>query len=178
MGSDGASARGAFGRRATTLVGVAPVGAGLALALGLSGGAAAQEAMRGLDMDSPAMTVPDATRAEVETLARTPPADLEGRHLATLDLSALPLSGAQLKGAFLNGARLSGADLSGARLDLAWAMDADLPGAELGGADLTGARVAGAVFVGADLTSATLAELAGESEATWAGARNLARAFR
>ena len=109
--------------------------AGLAIGQRIDG-ASAQDLLKGLDLDSPAMTEADMTREELGAALdeADQPLDLTGRRLNGLDLSELDLSGVILRSARLNGANLAGADLSGAVLDQAWMLNADLTDADLSGA--------------------------------------------
>ncbi len=113
-------------QRPLALVGLA------ALASGRN--ALAQDMLRYLDLNSPAMTQAEMTRAEVEAqiqAARGKPLDLSGKRLSGLDLSGLDFSRADLRAARLNNANLTKARLDGAALDLVWAMKADFSGASL-----------------------------------------------
>ena len=78
----------------------------------------AQDAMRGLHLTSPDMTMAEMTRAEVEAALKAASgrrgADFSGKRLSGLDLSGLDLSGANLRAARLNHANLSHAKLDGA----------------------------------------------------------------
>jgi uncharacterized protein YjbI with pentapeptide repeats len=103
-------------------------------------------------------------------------ADLEGAHLADVNLTearmrgahlmsarmprgrlrGADLVGADLSGAHLRGANLVGADLSAAKLRGTDLQGADLSGAKLRAADLQGASLVGATLGDADLTAAAL----------------------
>jgi hypothetical protein len=108
-----------------------------ALALAPVCAACAQDAMRGLDLNSADMTTAEMTSAQVEAALRAGHggrgADFAGKRLSGLDLSGLDLSGANFRAARLNHANLSDAKLTGATLDQAWALDADHTGANLAG---------------------------------------------
>lgn len=138
--------------------------------------AAAQSAMSGVALDSPAMTEAEMTRDEVVAAVKAAspgnPVDLSRRKLNGLDLRGIDFSGAILRAARMNGVNLAGAMLDGAVLSQAWMLGADLSGASLkeavmfqtqlgkanlAGADLTRARAA-ADFTKADLTGAKFIE--------------------
>ena len=118
-------------------------------------------AQTGVDLDSPAMTEAEMTRADVEAklAAATPaaPANFERAKLNGLDLGSLDFSGANLRAARLNGASLAGARLDGADLGQAWMLGADLEGASLRGAALFGTQLGRANLRGADLSQARAA---------------------
>ncbi len=107
----------------------------LAIGIGWTFAAYAQDAMRGLDLTSPDMTTAEMSRAQVEAALKVPPgghgADVTGKRLSGLDLSGLDFSGANLRAARFNRANLSHARLDGATLDQAWALDVDLTGPAL-----------------------------------------------
>lgn len=77
----------------------------------------AQSALQGVDLESPAMTQANLTRADVESRLKMAtadaPADFSRAWMNGLDLSGLDFSGANLRAA-----RLNGVNLAGARLDL------------------------------------------------------------
>ena len=112
--------------------------------------------LQGVDLNSPAMTQADVTRAEVVKIlsAASPerPADLTSMHLSGLDLSGLDFSGAVLRDARLNKTSLRGCRFVGAVLDQAWLMNADLTGADMKGASLYQAQLIGAKLDDADLS--------------------------
>ena len=129
----------------------------LLLTLPISISATADDTMlQGVDLNSPAMTQADVTRADVVKIlsAATPerPADLTSMHLSGLDLSRLDFSGAVLRDARLNKTSLRGCRFIGAVLDQAWLMNADLTGADLKGASLYQAQLIGAKLDEADLS--------------------------
>ena len=112
--------------------------------------------LQGVDLNSPAMTQADVTRADVIKIlsAATPerPADLSSMHLSGLDLSGLDFSGAVLRDARLNKTNLRRCRFVGTVLDQAWLMNADLTGADLKGASLYQAQLIGAKLDEADLS--------------------------
>ena len=128
--------------------------AALLAALSLATTAPAQSVMSGVDLESPAMTMADMTRADVETILATPPVDLSGARLNGLDLSGLDFTGATLQGARLNKTNLTGATLDNATLDQAWALEAKLDGASLKDASLFQVQLVGCSLREADLSGA------------------------
>ncbi len=125
------------------------------------GGAEAQNALAGVDLDSPMMTEAEMTREDVAALlaAATPnqPADLGKKRLNRLDLSGLDFSGANLRSARMNGANLAGSSFDGAVLSQAWLLKANLAGASLRGAELFQTQFGWADLSGADLSSSRAA---------------------
>src|SRR5262249_9638281 len=122
--------------------------------------AAAQDMLQYLDLNAPAMSEAELTRADVEALLRTGgegrPADLSGKRLNGLDLSNLNLSRAVLRSARLNNTNLKNTKLDGASLDAAWALKADFTGASLARASLFASQMQGAKFDNADLQGARI----------------------
>ena len=116
---------------------------------------AEQDLLLGADMNTPAMTQAEMSRADVEAMiakADGKPLDLADRALSGLDLSGLNLSGVNLRTARLNKANLRGADLSGAILEQAWLIKADLSGAKIVDAKMFGVTARDANFSGADFS--------------------------
>ena len=138
---------------------LARLAAAFAILCGALSPAAAQDMLRHLDMQSPAMTQAEMTRAEIESLLKSQagrPLDLSSKALNGLDLSGLDLSHAILRNARLNKASLKGAKLEGAVLDQAWGIGANFSGANLKGASLFASQFQGANFDGADLSGARI----------------------
>ena len=116
---------------------------------------AEQDLLLGANMNTPAMTQAEMTRADIEALiakSAGKPIDLSDMALAGLDLSGLNLKGANLRTARLNKANLRGADLSGTNLEQAWFIKADLSGAKLVGAKMFGITAREANLSGVDLS--------------------------
>jgi uncharacterized protein YjbI with pentapeptide repeats len=139
-------------------------------------GAAAQDMLQYLDLNSPDMTRAETTRSDVEAMIKGSQGkalDLSGKRLSGLDLSGLDLTGANLSSTRLNNTNFAKARLDGAHLDLSWALKADFSGASLKGASLFSAQMQGSKFDRADLSGARIAaNLTGASlrDATIAGA--------
>ncbi len=133
----------------------------MAIWLGHSSNVPAQDMMKDLDLNSPAMIEAEMSRGQVieqlDANAGGEPLDLTGKRLNGLDLSELDLSGVVLRAARLNNASLKGANLEGAILDQAWMLKADLTGANLKDAKLFQAQLVGAVLDQADFTNARVA---------------------
>src|SRR5262245_38145547 len=124
----------------------------------LAPSATAQDMMRHVDLSSPAFSLAEMTRAEVEASLKVSRGgiDLSGKSLNGLDLSGLDLSGANLHAARMNRAKLTGARLDGAVLDQVWAIGADLSRASLKKANLFGSQMQEATCVGADFSFARI----------------------
>lgn len=130
----------------------------------------AQDLLKNLDLNSPAFTEAELTRADVEAaIAAGGALDFAGKSLNGLDLSGLDLAGANFRAARINRSNLRDADLSRAILDQAWMLQSDLTGARLAGARLFGTQLIDAIADGADFTGAVVA--ADFSNASLKGAR-------
>ena len=142
---------------------------------------AEQDLLLGADMNTPAMTQAEMSRADIEAMiarADGKPLDLSDKALSGLDLSGLNLRGVNLRTARLNKANLRGADLSEANLEQAWFIKADLSGVKLVGpkmfgitareANLSGADLSRSMpigdFKGANMSGATLVDLRGGAD--------------
>lgn len=118
---------------------------------------AEQDLLLGANMNTPAMTQAEMSRADIEALiakADGKPIDLTDKALSGLDLSELNLKGVNLRTARLNKTNLRGTDLTGANLEQAWLIKSDLSGARLVGAKMFGVTARDANFSDADLTEA------------------------
>ena len=125
----------------------------LALSVAAAPAYAEQDLLLGANMNTPAMTQAEMSRADIEALitkSHGQPIDLTDKALSGLDLSGLNLKGANLRTARLNKTNLRGADLSGANLEQAWLLKSDLSGAKLVGAKMFGVTARDANFSGAD----------------------------
>ena len=118
--------------------------------------ATAQDMMQHVDLSSPAFSLAEMTRAEVEATLKAAPggADLSGKSLNGLDLSGLDLHGVNFRAAKMNKAKLTGARLDGAILDQVWAIGADFSQASLKKANLFGSQMQEASCDGADFSGA------------------------
>lgn len=129
----------------------------------------AQDMLQQLDLNSPAFTKAEMTRADIEAaLAKLKPGDtldLSGKLLNGLDLTDMDLTRTRLQAAKLNNAKLSGAKFDGVNLDSAWAIKSDFTGASFIGASmfqtqLVDSKLDGCNFahamVGADMTRASV----------------------
>ena len=120
--------------------------------------ALAQDMMSGVNLNSPAFTQAEMTRADIAALLDADqPANLAGRRLNGLDLSGFDFSGVNLRGAYLNKAKLVGAKFDAAILDQVWALDSDWTAASLKRASLFGTQMRGATLMDADLSGARIA---------------------
>lgn len=127
----------------------------LAWSVAAAPASAEQDLLLGANMNTPAMTQAEISRADIEALigkAAGQPIDLTDKALSGLDLSGLNLRGANLRTARLNKTNLRGADLTGANLEQAWFIKADLSGAKLVGAKMFGITARDANLSGADLS--------------------------
>ena len=98
-------------------------------------GALSQDLLAGVDLNSPEMSTPEMTRADVDALLMATrrdgvdrPANLQAKRLSQLDLSGLDFSGSNLRLAKLNRSKLKGARLDRTVLNQAWLIEADLTG--------------------------------------------------
>ena len=140
-----------------------------------------QDMLHGVDLEQPAYSQAEITRADIEKAiidhSTGAPLDFSGKSLNGLDLSGLNLSGGNFYAARLNKTDLKNANLEGANLDQAWLIEANLTNASLKGAhafatqmqriradkanfssirltaDLTGASLRGTIFNEADLSA-------------------------
>jgi uncharacterized protein YjbI with pentapeptide repeats len=143
--------------------------------------ALAQDMLQGIDLEQPAYSQAELTRADIEKAIINHSAgatlDFSRKSLNGLDLSGLNLSGCNFYAARLNKTDLNNANLEGAILDQAWLIEANLTNASLKGAhafatqmqrvradkanfsgirltaDLTGASLSEAIFNEADLSA-------------------------
>lgn len=131
----------------------------------------AQDMLQGVDLEQPAYSQAEITRADIEKAiinhSAGAPLDFSRKSLNGLDLSGLNLSGCNFYAARLNKTDLNNANLEGAILDQAWLIEANLTNASLKGAHAFAAqmqrvRADKANFSGirltADLTGASLRE--------------------
>ena len=110
-----------------------------------------------IDWNSPAMSQPDMTLAEVKKLLTNGAVtDFRHRRLSGLDLSGLSFRGADLRWARFNRTKLVGADLRDAQINSAWFAQADLTAAKLANISGQNVQMPGAIMRDADLSGARL----------------------
>ncbi len=141
--------------------------------LGMMGShvACAQDMLKGVDLEQPAYSQAELTRADIEKAiinhSNGTSLDFSRKSLNGLDLSGLNLSGCNFYAARMNKTDLSNANLEGAILDQAWLIEANLTNASLKGAHAFAAQMQriradkanfSNIRLTADLTGASLRE--------------------